>query len=48
MMKKKRLQLACAALALCAAVLSGCASGGADTSKKPKVSGNAVTVNSME
>ena len=48
-MKKKRLQLACAALALCVAVLSGCTSGGgADTSKKPKASGNAVTVSSME
>ena len=48
-MKKKRLQVLCAALALCVAVLSGCTSGGgADTTKKPKVSGNAVTVSSME
>lgn len=48
-MKKKRLQLACAALALCMAVLSGCTSGGGtDATKKPKVSGNAVTVSSME
>ena len=48
-MRKKRLQVLCAALALCMAVLSGCTSGGGtDATKKPKVSGNAVTVSSMK